>query len=88
MSPEIVNVIFLILSFIVGIVGGVFGAYVGMKVGIAKLETWREITQDAIHSLQGDVRVLNDDSLIHDLEIADLLYLAKIPRKTRQRRVD
>lgn len=88
MNGEIVQIVFLVLSFFVGIIGGVLGAYVGMRVGVAKLETWREITQEAIHSLQGDVRVLNEDSLIHDLEIADLMYIAKLPRKSRQRRID
>lgn len=88
MNGEIVQIVFLVLSFFVGIIGGVLGAYVGMRIGIVKLETWREITQDAIQSMQGDVRVLNEDSLVHDLEIADLMHIAKMPRKRRQRRME
>jgi hypothetical protein len=82
---ELIQIASLALSFVIGIIGGIFGAYVGMKVGIAKLEIWREITQDAIDGLQKDVRSLNEDSLMHDLELAGLLRAANQPRAMRQR---
>jgi ABC-type lipoprotein release transport system permease subunit len=82
---QAVQVAFLVLAFVVGVIGGVLGAYVGMKVGISKLEIWQEITTTALHSLQGDVRILNEDSLVHDLEVGDLMNLAGLPRKRRQR---
>lgn len=79
------QVVFLVLSLITGIIGGVLGAYVGMKVGLTKLETWKEIAVTAIKDLQGDVRLLTEDSLIYDIELGDLMSKASMARKRRQR---
>lgn len=80
-----VSVTLPILSFFVGIFGGLVGAYVGMKVGLARLETWRDSAKDDITRLKGTVSVLEDDSLVHDIEIGDLMIRQGLPRARRQR---
>jgi hypothetical protein len=87
-THEVLEMVSIAISFIVGIVGGVIGAYVGMKVGIAKLETWREVFAQAIHEAQGDIRVLNEDSLIHDTELSAVMTHLQIARSRRQRMRD
>jgi hypothetical protein len=84
-TQETLGIVSLVLSFVVGIVGGIVGAYVGMKVGIAKLETWREVFAMALHEAQGDIRVLNEDSLVHDTEISTVMTHLNIARARRQR---
>ena len=80
-----VSVTLPILSFFVGIFGGLVGAYVGMRVGLARLETWRDSAKDDITGLKKTVAVLEDDSLVHDMEIGDLMIRQGLPRARRQR---
>lgn len=61
------------LTALVSMISSGVGVYVGMKVGLAKLETWRDIADKDIRNIQSDVSVLLDDSLIYDGEI-DVVY--------------
>lgn len=63
----------LALTALASMIGTGIGVYVGMKVGLARLETWREIAAGEIKEIRRDVNVLQDDSLIYDGEI-DILY--------------
>lgn len=85
MNAEVFQLVFLVLSFITGLIGGALGAYVGMKVGLTKLESWKETAVLALRDLQGDVKLLTEDSLIYDIELGDLMNKAGMPRKRRQR---
>lgn len=73
-----------ILSLIVGFLSGIFGAYVGIKVGMTRLEVHVEDNRTDIAKLQGESAKYNEDLLIHDLELSDVMRNLDIPRKKRQ----
>lgn len=99
LSPELTNII-------IGFASSGVGVYVGLRVGLTKLELNFKHLQERIDERMKDqkdaaaerfdrvderVEVigkrthnLNDDSLIHDIEIEDLCRKAQIPRKKRQ----
>jgi len=71
-------------SLVVGIAGGFIGAYVGMKIGIARLEfrmdsVWNKVEKNAeLLALHGD------DLRTYDYELEDVMRKLDIPRKRRQ----
>lgn len=73
------------MSLIVGIVGGCIGAFFTMKVGVVRLETWRDIVDGQLTAAQRDIGMLRDDSLVHDMEIGDVMRQLSIARISRQR---
>jgi hypothetical protein len=64
------------LTALVSMIGSGFGVFIGMKTGLTRLETWRDIADQNIRNLRRDVNVLQDDSLVYDGEI-DILYANK-----------
>lgn len=76
--------IFHSLSLVVGICGGFIGAYVGMKVGITKLEVHMDDVRQRLDKVASVVNVHNDDILIHDVELEDVMRKLDLPRKRRQ----
>ena len=75
---------FPLLGIVVGLVSGLFGAWVGVKVGIARLEIHVEGNKKDIKQLQEDSARYNEDILMHDLELEDVMRGLEIPRKRRQ----
>lgn len=69
MNPTII----MALTALVSMIGSACGVYVGMKVGLAKLEVWQGMADTVIKDIRRDVNVLQDDSLIYDGEI-DVVY--------------
>jgi predicted transcriptional regulator len=73
-----------IISLVVGLSTGFVSAYVGMKVGQAKLEWQMKQAQENIEVLRKRSHAHNEDILIHDLELEDVMRNLDIPRKKRQ----
>lgn len=69
---------------IMSAIGSAIGVYVGMRVGLAKLETWQGIADQNIAQLRKDVNVLQDDSLVYDLEIDGIMERQGVHRARRQ----
>lgn len=90
--PEwILTAIIPAISLIVGICGGLMGAYVGMKVGLAKLEVHKDYTRERMDGMDermdGMVKssaLYHEDVRIHDFELEDVMRTLDIPRKKRQ----
>lgn len=61
------------------------GAYVGLKVGIARLEVWKVAAEERIKELERARAVHNDDLLTFDIEIETIANQLSIPRARRQR---
>lgn len=81
MNPQL----FMALVGCVSMIGSGIGVYVGMKVGLTRLETWKEIAAEEMRVLRNDVNVTQDDCLIFDGEI-DVLYENEgLHRAVRQR---
>lgn len=73
-----------LLSLVIGICGGLIGAYVGMKVGMAKLEVHMEDVRERLDTVSRNVYSHNEDILIHDVELEDVMRKLEMPRKRRQ----
>lgn len=73
-----------VLSLVVGISGGFIGAYVGMKVGITRLEVYMEDARQRLDKVTSLVSSHNEDILIHDVELEDVMRKLELPRKRRQ----
>jgi hypothetical protein len=72
-------------SLIAGLTAGGLGAYVGIRVAIAGLTTWKDIRDGDIKAMQRQVDVHGDDILTLDYEVGTLMTAASIPRARRQR---
>jgi uncharacterized protein YneF (UPF0154 family) len=75
----------LLLSFLVGVGGAGITAYVSIKVMMAKFETWRDIRDGNIRDLMKDMATAKEDIYVHDVELATLYDVQKMPRLNRQR---
>lgn len=75
---------FPIICALGSLAGTAIGVYVGMKVGLAKLETWREFATSDYNRMRRDVDVLQDDANTFDMEIGDILRRDGIERIRRQ----
>lgn len=84
MPVAVVIALIAALSLVVGVAGGCIGAYVGMKIGIVKLETWRQIMDGDVKSAQREIGLLREDCLVFDMEIGDIMRLVHIARIRRQ----
>ena len=71
-------------SIVVGLVSGWVGAYLGLKVGVARLEWNTEDMKEKIVGLTKRSDAYNEDLLIHDLELEDVMRKLELPRKRRQ----
>jgi len=71
-------------SIIVGLVSGWVGAYLGLKVGVARLQWNDEDMRKEIDKLVKRSDAYNEDLLIHDLELEDVMRKIELPRKRRQ----
>lgn len=81
----------LAVSLFVGLCGGVIGAYVGMKVGLARLEVHKDYMQKRadgvdtrIDGMGKENAVYHEDVRVHDFELEDVMRMLDIPRKKRQ----
>lgn len=71
-------------SIVIGLASGWVGAYLGLKVGVAKLEWHSEDMSKKLTALAKRSDAYNEDLLIHDLELEDVMRELEIPRKRRQ----
>lgn len=71
-------------SLLIGLVSGLFGAYIGVKVGMTRLEIHVEDNRTSISKLDRESAKYNEDLLIHDLELEDVMRSLDLPRKRRQ----
>lgn len=71
-------------SLVVGLVSGLIGTYVGMKVGLAKLQFHMDHVLERMEILGKRSHSHNEDLLIHDMEIDDMMRKLEMPRKKRQ----
>lgn len=69
---------------VLSLLGGVAGAWVGVKVNIVRLETQMEAVQERVESTHKRMHRHNDTILIHDMEIEQALAQLDIPRIRRQ----
>lgn len=53
--------------------GSAAGVWVTIKVGLAKLETWRDIAQGTLHDHGRDLSLLKEDTTVLDTEM-DRVY--------------
>lgn len=81
----------LAVSLFVGFISGVIGAYVGMMVGLARLEVHRDYMQKRMDGTDtrmdgmGKVSALyHEDVRVHDFELEDVMRMLDLPRKKRQ----
>ena len=72
------------LSLVTGLAGGAFGAYLGLRIGVVKLEIHMEDARLDIEALQKKATLHDDDIRIHDFELDDVMRNLSIPRKKRQ----
>jgi hypothetical protein len=74
-------------SFLVpflSLVGGIAGAWVGVKVNITRLETKMEMVEERLESVHKRTHRHSNDLLIHDMEIEQALGKLDLPRVRRQ----
>lgn len=69
---------------LLSLIGGIFGAWVGVKVNIVRLETQMENVRERMESLHKRSHRYANDLLIHDMEIERALVKLDIPRVRRQ----
>lgn len=69
---------------VVTFISGIFGGFIGARVSIVRLETqmaevmkWKEVVHRRTHNL-------NEDVLIHDIEIEELMRKNGLDRIRRQ----
>lgn len=64
--------------------GSGIAAFVVMKIGVAKLETWKEFADGNINRTIAAVGRHGDDLLIHDMELGNLHNSLGLERVRRQ----
>lgn len=72
-----------LISLIVGVFGAVLGAWMTIKIGMAKFETWRDIRDGNIKDLLRDMVLTKEDVYVHDNEIGALFEVNKMTRLSR-----
>lgn len=73
-----------LVSLVVGLCGGLVGTYVGMRLGLAKLEFHMDHVRERMEILGRRSHAHNEDILIHDIEMEDVMRKLELPRKKRQ----
>jgi hypothetical protein len=73
-----------LVSLVVGLTGGILGAYIGMKVGLTKLEFHMEDAQKRLDKVNSTLAVHGEDLRVYDFEIEDVMRKLELPRKRRQ----
>lgn len=69
---------------ILSLLGGIAGAWVGVKVNIVRLETQMEDVRERLETARNRLHRHSNDLLIHDMEIERALVKLDIPRVRRQ----
>jgi hypothetical protein len=73
-----------LISLLVGLLSGGLSAYMGLKIGVAKLQWESASTRESLGKLTRRSDQHNEDLLMHDLELEDVMRKLDIPRKRRQ----
>lgn len=61
------------------------GSWVAVKISIAKLQVKTETLEETVDKHDKQLIRLNDDSLVHDMEIETAFTALKLQRVSRQR---
>ena len=69
---------------LLSLIGGIFGAWAGVKIAVVKLETKMEMVETRLGDLHKRSHRYANDLLIHDMEIERALVKLDIPRVRRQ----
>lgn len=85
MNGGTLNIWMPLVTLFVGIFGGGLGAWIGVKVAIARLEFWKEMTDGKIKELNQRSDWHHDDLMAHDFELAMALPKIGLGRAPRQR---
>lgn len=80
MTPESIP----LLSLAAAVIGGIFGAWVGVKVTIVRLETQMEDVRKRVDVIHKRLHRHNDTILIHDMEIEQAYVKLDMGRVRRQ----
>lgn len=73
-----------VISLLVGLASGGLSAYVGLRVGVAKLQWESGEMKEQLAKLTKRSNLYGDDLLIHDVELDEVMRKLDIPRKKRQ----
>lgn len=73
-----------LIVFIASIGGSAIGMYIGMKIGLTKLETWQQYATADYNKMRKDVDIVQDDCNTFDMEIGDILRRQGVERIRRQ----
>lgn len=73
-----------LVSIVIGLISGWVGAYMGLRMGVAKLEWNSQDMALKLDKLAKRSEAYNEDLLIHDLELEDVMRNLQLPRKKRQ----
>lgn len=73
-----------LIGIISGLVSGSVGVYVGMRVGLVTLETHMEYARVKLDSHTKSIARVEEDVLIHDVEMEDVMAKMNLKRKRRQ----
>jgi len=74
-----------IVSPTVGLIGGIIGSWMGIKISLVRLEVKVDIHDKAINRLTGDAAKVNEDILVFDGELEQLMSRNNLRRINRQR---
>jgi hypothetical protein len=80
MNPTVI----IALCALASMLGSGIAAFVVMKVGVAKLETWKDFADGNINRTIATVGRHGDDILIHDVELGNLHQSLGMERVRRQ----
>lgn len=69
---------------LLSLIGGIFGAWVGVKVNIVRLETQMEDVRKRVDGIHKRLHRHNDTILIHDMEIEQAFEKLDLSRIRRQ----
>ena len=68
----------------IGGISGFLSGYIGVRIAIGQLQTWRDIRDGDIKTMGEKIGKLNDDSTIYNQEIGALMHRADLKRIPRQ----
>ncbi len=73
-----------LVSLLVGLASGGLSGYLGLKLGVARLEWESSDMREDLDKLTKRSNLYGDDLLIHDVELEDVMRKLELPRKRRQ----
>jgi hypothetical protein len=75
-----------LLPTVVGLASGGVGVYIGLRIGITRLEIQMASVTTRLEMLHKRSHNHNEDLLIHDIEMDEVMRRLELPRARRQKR--